>query len=116
MREYVMSQQPSATIIAFPRSKAGAPEDAAQAGPERLQRALAALVLALAEQRGAVAKWRRSLAELRSSAQGLGEAFGAYHDRLGTLADGVNGLNREARRMEAWADAALAAGGAGVDA
>lgn len=114
MREYVMSQLPSATIIAFPRPKL-APEGATPAAPERLQRALAALELALAEQRSAVAKWRQSLGELHGSVQGLGEAFGAYHDRLGALATGVDGLNREARRMEAWADAALAAGGAGTD-
>jgi cytochrome c-type biogenesis protein CcmH/NrfG len=114
MREYVMSQPPSATIIAFPRTRAAAPGD--PAAPERLQRALAALEQALAEQRSAVAKWRQSLGELRGSVQGLGEAFGAYHDRLGVLAEGVSGLNLEARRMEAWADAALASGAAGVDA
>ena len=64
---------PSTTIIAFPRPKL-APEGATPAAPERLQRALAALELALAEQRSAVAKWRQSLGELHGSVQGLGEA------------------------------------------
>lgn len=99
-----MPEQPSATIIAFPRKPpVGAPEK-----QERLQRALAALEQALAEQRHAVARWRESLGELRGSVQGLGKSLGAYQDRLGALADGIEGINREARRMESWADRALA--------
>ncbi len=98
-----MSEQVTATIIPFPRGKA-----LAEADPRaRLQRALAALDLAVAEQRAAVAKWRASLGELRGSMQGLGQSMGDYHARLGTLADDVVGLNRQARRLEAWADAAL---------
>jgi hypothetical protein len=97
-----MSEQVTATIIPFPRMKAGA-----EADPQaRLQRALAALDLAVAEQRAAVAKWRASLGELRGSVHGLGQSIGDYHARLGTLADDVMALNRQARRMEAWADGA----------
>jgi hypothetical protein len=103
-----MSDQPSATIIAFPRLKQAPPEATAAAAQDRLQRALTALEQALSEQRSAVALWRDSLGELRGSVQGLGASLGTYQDRLGVLAEGVNALNREARRMEAWADTMLA--------
>jgi hypothetical protein len=104
-----MSERTSATIIAFPRMKA-APPPALPADPDpqaRLQRALTALDIAVAEQRTAVAKWRESLGELRGSMHGLGQSLGAYNARLGLLADDVGGLNLEARRMEAWADGVL---------
>jgi hypothetical protein len=98
-----MSEQMTATIIPFPRVKA-----AAEADPQvRLRRALAALDLAVAEQRAAVAKWRASLGELRGSVHGLGQSVGEYHQRLGTLADDVMALHRQARRMETWADRRL---------
>ncbi len=100
-----MSEQASATIIPFPRPKPAA-EEADPAA--RLQRALVALDLAVAEQREAVAKWRQSLSDLRGSLQGLGQTMGDYNARLGTLADDVMGLNRQAHRMEAWADGVLA--------
>lgn len=104
-----MPEPVSATIIAFPRAKAPAPD----AGPHaQLERALAALDAALAEQRAAVAQWRQSLGELHGSVQGLGQSLGTFQSRLGTLAEDVDGLNREARRMEAWADGVLAADGA----
>jgi len=100
-----MSEQTTATIIPFPQPKA-TPQ--AEGDPQvRLQRALEALDLAVAEQRAAVAKWRASLGELRGTVQGLGQSVGAYHARLGTLADDVMALNRQARQMEAWADGQL---------
>jgi hypothetical protein len=115
-REYVMPERTSATIIAFPRLQAAAPSPlpAADDPHARLQRALEALELALADQRVAVARWRASLGELHGSVQGLGTSLTGLHDRLGTLAEGVDGLNRDARRLEAWADGVLAQeGGAG---
>jgi uncharacterized coiled-coil protein SlyX len=109
MREYVMSEHRSATIIAFPRTKiAPAPLRPAADSQVRLQRALASLEQALAEQRAAVAAWQQSLAALRSSVQRLGKSLETYRDRLGGLADGVDGVNRDARRLEAWADGVLA--------
>ena len=107
-REYVMSEQASATIIAFPRPKAPAASGAAADGPERLRIALLALDAALAEQRAAVTAWREGLAALRGSVQGLGQSLGRYQSRLGALAEDVGGLHREARRLEDWADAAIA--------
>ena len=107
-----MSERQSATIIAFPRPKAAPANDAAGDGPERLRRALAALELALSEQRTAVAAWRENLDALRGSVRGLGASLHAYQSRLGALAEEVGGLNQEARRMEAWADAALSRAGA----
>jgi hypothetical protein len=102
-----MSEQMSATIIAFPRVKAAAPAPAAADPQARLQRALASLEQALEEQRIAVAAWRDSLGQLRGSVQGLGASLGTYQTRLGSLADDIDGLNREARRLDAWADAAI---------
>jgi hypothetical protein len=111
-----MSEQRSATIIEFPRMQTAAPPRAVAPEPrDRLQQALAALELALAEQRHAVARWRDSLGELRGSVQGLGDSLGTYQHRLGALAEGVDGLNREARRMEAWADGVIAADRTGAD-
>ena len=107
-----MSERQSATIIAFPRPKAAPGHDAAGDGPERLRRALAALELALNEQRTAVAAWRENLDALRGSVRGLGVSLGAYQSRLAALAEDVGGLHQEARRMEAWADTALARAGA----
>jgi hypothetical protein len=112
-----MSEQASATIIAFPRMKVAplpAPTEMATAAPtephdprERLRLALLALDRAVADQRAAVAKWRESLGELHGSVRGLGQSLRTYNERLGALAHDVTGLNREARRMEAWADGVL---------
>ena len=97
-----MPEQRTATIIAFPGAKA------ADEPRLRLQRALASLEQALAGQRDAVAAWRDSLGQLHGSVRGLGASLGAYQARLGGLADDVDGLNRQARRMETWADGVLA--------
>jgi hypothetical protein len=105
-REYVMSAQTSATIIAFPQVKA--PQPPAADAQARLQRALASLELALAEQQQALATWRASLGALHGSVQGLGESLGTLQGRLGSLGADVDGLNREARRTQAWADGVLA--------
>jgi len=110
-----MSEQVSATIIAFPRAKA-APVAAAPDPQLRLQRALAALEQALAEQRSAVAQWQQSLGALRGSVRGLGASLTQYRDRLGGVAEGVQAVHQDAKRLEAWADGALAHDGATADA
>jgi septal ring factor EnvC (AmiA/AmiB activator) len=108
-REPVMSEQLSATIIAFPRMKAAPPLPDAAADPQmRLQRALASLEQALAEQRTAVARWQQSLGTLKTSVRGLGQSLETYRDRLGGLGEGVDALNRQARQLEGWADGVLA--------
>ena len=112
-----MSEQSSATIIAFPRMKAVPTPPEPAADPQaRLQRALASLEQALAGQRAAVLAWQQSLGALRGSVHGLGTSFSAYHDRLGALAQDVDGLRREARKLETWADGVLARDGASGDA
>jgi hypothetical protein len=97
----------SATIIAF--RKPGAAVPAAENPQERLTRALAALEDALAQQRSAIAEWRQSMGVLRGSVQGLGQSLGSYRAKLGQLALQVDGVNRQARHLEAWADGVLAA-------
>jgi uncharacterized coiled-coil protein SlyX len=95
-----MSDRPTATIHEFPRK----PEDA----QARLQRALDSLEQALAEQRRAVSDWRDALATLHGSVRGLGRSLGGYQASLGELAERVDGINRQARQLEAWADGVLA--------
>ncbi len=113
-----MSDQMSATIISFPGMRAAptalAPVPARasadiQDPQQRLQRALAALDRAVADQRIAVAKWRDSLGQLRGSVQGLGQSLGRYNERLSFVAEEMRGLHREARRLEALADGFLGA-------
>jgi len=88
-----MSEQRSATIIAFPRMKAAPAPPAPVSDPQaRLQRALVALEQALAEQRAAILAWQQSLGVLRTSMQGLGQSLSACNARLDALAhDGATG-------------------------
>ena len=109
-----MDERPTAEIIAFPAKSAepvqvspASSELLAEDPQERLRRALAALDAALASQRAAVISWRESLSALKGTMQDLGSSLSGYHDALGTLGARVTGLNTEARRMEAWADAKL---------
>ena len=113
-----MSERPSATILTFRRPAppmpatapaAAAPIELAEDSQVRLARALAALDKALAEQRAAVGDWRDSLGTLRGSVGGLAESLGGYQARLGELAEQVDGVNRQARALETWADGVLAA-------
>ena len=102
-----MSTLRSAEVIAFPlalRQPAGEAD-----APDRLRRALAGLDAALAAQRQAVADWRKSLAALHGTVQGLAGSLHAYQHALGNLAGGVTTLNAEALRLEAWAERTLAA-------
>jgi hypothetical protein len=84
-----------ADILAFPADRARPPS------PEtRLARALAKLEAALAEQREAA---------LKTSVGALEARLVSHRDGLSRLANQVTQLNGEARRLEAWADNAIAA-------
>jgi hypothetical protein len=94
----------TATIIPFPRP----------AAPDRLARALSGLTAALDTQRQAVAAWQATLAELRGVTGGLEKSLAQYDAALGGLAARVDGVNRQARTLEHWADGVLAAHGGGA--
>jgi signal transduction histidine kinase len=89
---------PTAEILPFPEK----PED-------RLRRALRALDAALAEQGTAVAGLRQELGALSGAVQGLGSSLQAYSQGLAETQEAVLGAHAEARRLEATADAMLAA-------
>lgn len=89
---------PVADILPFPER----PED-------RLRRALRALDAALAEQSAAVAGLRRELGALSGAVEGLGNSLQAYSRGLAETQEAVLGAHAEARRLEATADAMLAA-------
>lgn len=95
----------SAEVIAFPtRRTAAAPSND---GADRLARALRDLDAALAAQRESIAAWRASLTELKTIVTGLGADMRRYAGALDDLHTGVVRVNREARRLEDWADRAL---------
>ncbi|MDE2583729.1 MAG: hypothetical protein KGL52_18995 [Rhodospirillales bacterium] len=104
----------SAEIIRFPARRAPAEPVAAvpsaDAGTERLARGLAALARALDEQRAAVRDWRMGLAALGRSVAGLDASLHVYRNSLAGVQRRTASLHAEARRLEAWADAALASG------
>ena len=96
----------SADIIPFPVRRA------ADADPGRLDRALASLNAALAEQQAAMGRWCDSLAALRLSSNRLGDSLSRYDASLASLESNVLALNAQARALERWADTTLAAGSA----
>ncbi|WP_043364468.1 hypothetical protein [Belnapia sp. F-4-1] len=89
---------PTADILPFPEK----PED-------RLRRALRTLDAALDEQRAAVAGLRRELGALSGAVAGLGTSLQAYSRGLADTQEAVLGAHAEARRLDATADAMLAA-------
>ena len=89
---------PTADILPFPAK----PED-------RLRRALRSLDAALDEQRAAVAGLRRELGALSGAVAGLGTSLQAYSRGLADTQEAVLGAHAEARRLDATADAMLAA-------
>jgi signal transduction histidine kinase len=93
---------PTAAILPFPEK----PED-------RLRRALRALDAALAEQGAAVAglrlRLRHELGALSGAVDGLGTSLQAYSRGLTETQEAALGAHAEARRLEATADAMLAA-------
>jgi hypothetical protein len=90
----------SAEIIPFPSP--------AQDGHERLRKAMIALEAAVDGQRAAVAEWRKSLGDLRTTMSGLGESMRRYRGNLDALGERVGTLHAQARQLERTADAALA--------
>ena len=90
---------PTAEILPFPVT----PED-------RLRRALRALDRALDEQGAAVAGLRRELGALSGAVDELGGSLRCYSRGLAETQEAVLGAHAEARRLEAMADAMLAAG------
>ncbi len=91
----------SAKIIPFPARVVAAPVETPH---ERLVRALATLNAALAEQRVAIAAWRGALADLRTTATGLGESLQHYRGSLDVLEHGVGTLHTKATALRDWAD------------
>src|SRR3954469_23419836 len=90
-----------AQVIPFPVRRARP----ADAGQERLRRALAALDTAVAGQRDAVAAWRRALADLSMVVSGLGATMQRYRGSLDTLDRRVARLQAQTKQLEITADA-----------
>ena len=88
----------SAAILAFPAK----PED-------RLRRALRSLEEALDEQARAVAGLRHELGALSGAVEGLGGSLQAYSHGLAETQEALAMAGDQARRLEATADAMLAA-------
>ncbi len=97
-----MPHRSTADIIPFPMHRME------QVGRDRLARSLARLQGAAAEQERAVAAWRAQLGELRHRIDALQLSFRAYRARLDAAGSRTLGVNAEARRLETWADGALA--------
>src|SRR5579872_1833011 len=91
----------TARIIPFPVRRQAAALDE---GQERLRRALEGLDNAIADQRVAVAAWRKALGELGSVMSGLGESLHRYRGNLDMLGERVAGLHTQAVRLEQVAD------------
>ncbi len=94
--------QSTAEIIPFPA------ERMEQVGRARLERSLDRLRAVLAEQAVAITAWRGQLDQLRDGVDTLGQSLGDYHAQLAAAKNDTDALNTEARRLEAWADDALA--------
>ncbi len=97
-----MPKPSSAEIIQFPM------RPIEQIGRARLERSLARLQAAAKEQAAAATAWRDQLGRLHEGVGALGRSFSEYDARLGAAKQGVDALNAEARRLESWADGALA--------
>jgi hypothetical protein len=100
------SSSVTAQVIPFPLRRPLVQRD----GNERLQRAIAALDSAIANQRVAVAAWRSALADLSKVVSGLGDGLQRYRGSLDGLAVRVDSLRAQAIQLERTADAARAVG------
>ena len=94
----------TAQIIPFPLRRPPAQRDK----NERLQRSLAALEVAIANQRVAVAAWRSALADLSKVVSGLGDGLQRYRGSLDGLAVRVDALRAQAVQLDSIADGARA--------
>lgn len=95
----------NATIIPFPVRQSAKP--AMTADQERLATALNTLNTALANQREALAAWRKVLGELKTTTSGLDENLQRYRNSLRTLGNSVSSLRDKTKTLETWADNAL---------
>ena len=105
----------SALVIPFPvRSKPlvsrpqGSPHDAVPTPEQRLNRALASLNTAMAEQRAAVAAWRDGLVTLKTTTSRLADSLHRYRVNLDKLNNSVSALRDNAHSLETWADGVTA--------
>ena len=100
----------SALVIPFPvRSKAPVlrPKILQETNPtpeQRLNRALASLNSAMAEQRAAVAAWRDGLVTLKTTTSRLADSLHRYRVNLDKLNNSVSALRDNAQSLETWAD------------
>jgi septal ring factor EnvC (AmiA/AmiB activator) len=101
----------SADILLFrPRpTPAQVPSETVSEPQQRLARALDSLNAAMAAQRDAMAQWRASLAELKTTTSGLGQSLERYRSNLDALGKDVASLHRQAKRLQAWAEKPIAA-------
>ena len=90
---------PTAAIIPFPLRP--------QATDRRLHDALARLDAALAAQRMAVADWRHALANLRITVGGLGDGLRRYDETLAAVGRDISAAGDQARILERWADGVI---------
>jgi hypothetical protein len=103
----LMDPVTTADIIPFPgtrQTSAVTPVVAAVGDNERLNRALATLAGALADQSAALSAWRSALSDLHDSAAALGQTMGSYRDRLDQAGSSAAALRTEAGRLARWAD------------
>jgi hypothetical protein len=90
----VVTTRDDAIVIPFPRrppavvANTAVPQELLD-GQERLAKALLSLDESAREQREALAKWRLSLAELKSSVGRLGKSMQDYNGKLATIDDGL---------------------------
>jgi len=105
----ILSETTSATaqIIPFPQRRSSVQRE----GNERLQRAISALEMAIANQRIAVAAWRSALADLSRVVSGLGDGLQRYRGSLDGLSVRVDSLRAQAVQLEPTADIARTATG-----
>lgn len=92
----------NAAIIPFPARKPT--KLAVISDQDRLANALNALNTALANQREALAAWRKVLGELKTTTSGLDDNLQRYRASLRTLGNSVSSLRDKAKSLETWAD------------
>ena len=95
-----MTERGMAEIIPFPLQTRPRPAD-------HLERALARLKAALAEQSVAVAAWRAQLEGLRLGLGALRRSLEDQNARLGVTKQGVADLHAQACRLQVWAEGVL---------
>ena len=111
-----MPQQTSAEIIQFPNRQATGPAYSNRAASnqadanrkQRLERALANLDAAMAEQRKAMAAWRSALDDLKASAHSLGDGLRRYGGVLDGLGADVSEVRARSDGLSEWTEGTIA--------